>query len=202
LERLASAEGKFPVLNGGFSDWLKTPINPPSGASNAIKGVNSDRGFTDHEHLDDLTLIHMNGRVYDPLVGRFLTPDPNIQFKDYLQSYNRFSYVSNNPLNTRDPTGYFILFDFAFTDFGMGTAGPIGALANYALHKVTVQYLASHQWAYSIAQVAVAAGTAYWCGGCGSAALSADVTYAQTGSYRAAFKQGAITYVEAEAMQA
>lgn len=82
----------------------------PDGASdptNAITGVNTDRGFTDHEHLDDLALVHMNGRIFDPLVGRFLSADPNVQFKDDLQSYNRYSYVSNNPLNARDPTGYF-----------------------------------------------------------------------------------------------
>jgi hypothetical protein len=48
---------------------------PPTGPAtprDAIKGVNTDRGFTDHEHLDDLALIHMNGRVFDPLIGRFL----------------------------------------------------------------------------------------------------------------------------------
>jgi RHS repeat-associated protein len=174
----------------------------PDGASdptNAIKGVNSDRGFTDHEHLDDLTLVHMNGRVFDPLVGRFLSADPNIQFGDDLQSFNRYSYVSNNPLNTRDPTGYLSLFGFEFSHLGFDMGGPIGAFTAYESHKFTVQYLASHQWAYTLASIAVAAATAEYCGGCGSALLSADVTYAQTGSYRAAFRQGAITYAEAEA---
>jgi RHS repeat-associated protein len=174
----------------------------PDGASdptNAITGVNSDRGFTDHEHLDDLALVHMNGRIFDPLVGRFLSADPNVQFNDDLQSYNRYSYVSNNPLNARDPTGYFSLFDGLFTSLGFATGGPAGALLHYEAHKFTVQYLASHQWAYSLSQIVVAAATAAYCGGCGSALLSSDVTYAQTGSYRAAFKQGAITYAEAEA---
>jgi RHS repeat-associated protein len=174
----------------------------PDGASdptNAIKGANTDRGFTDHEHLDDLTLIHMNGRVYDPLLGRFLSADPNIQFQDDLQSYNRFSYVSNNPLNTRDPTGYFSLFDGIATTLGAVAGGPVGALAEYELHKATVQYLASHQWAYTIAQIAVAAVTSEYCGGCGSAALSADVTYAQTGSYKASFRAGVITYASSYA---
>jgi len=50
--------------------------------------------------------VHMNGRIYDPLLGRFLSADPYIQFSGNLQSYNRYSYVMNNPLSATDPTGY------------------------------------------------------------------------------------------------
>ena len=64
------------------------------------------RGFTDHEHLDAVSLIHMNGRVYDPTIGRFLSPDPLIQAPNNTQSYNRYSYAWNNPLSLTDPTGY------------------------------------------------------------------------------------------------
>ncbi|GAA5444532.1 hypothetical protein Misp06_02719 [Microbulbifer sp. NBRC 101763] len=64
------------------------------------------RGYTDHEHLDGVQLIHMNGRVYDPSLGRFLSPDPFIQSPKNSQSYNRYSYVLNNPLSLVDPTGY------------------------------------------------------------------------------------------------
>lgn len=174
----------------------------PDGASDptdAIKGVNSDRGFTDHEHLDDMALIHMNGRVFDPLVSRFLSADPNVQSSYDQQSYNRYSYVSNNPLNTRDPTGYFSLFSGIAGLAGLGDPGL--TVANIQLHKVTVQYLASHLWAYMIANIAVSAATAEWCGGCGTALLTSDVTYAQTGSYRKAFKAGAIAYATAEATE-
>jgi hypothetical protein len=48
----------------------------------------------------------MNGRVYDPELGRFLSPDPTVQFLSDLQSYNRYSYTANNPLRYTDPTGY------------------------------------------------------------------------------------------------
>lgn len=65
-------------------------------------------GFTGHEMLDDLGLIHMQGRVYDPDIGRFLSPDPFVQFPDNPQSLNRYSYVLNNPLSATDPTGYFL----------------------------------------------------------------------------------------------
>lgn len=64
------------------------------------------RGFTGHEMLNDLGLVHMNGRIYDPWLGRFLSADPFIDGPMNLQGYNRYSYVKNNPLTYVDPTGY------------------------------------------------------------------------------------------------
>ncbi len=66
----------------------------------------TDRGFTGHEHLTGVGLIHMNGRVYDPAIGRFMSPDPIIQDPLNTQSYNRYTYVFNNPLRYVDPTGF------------------------------------------------------------------------------------------------
>lgn len=62
-----------------------------------------DRGFTMHEHYDDFGLINMNGRMYDPLVGRMLSPDIVIQDEHNPQAYNRYSYCLNNPLRFTDP---------------------------------------------------------------------------------------------------
>jgi RHS repeat-associated protein len=64
------------------------------------------RGYTGHEQLDEVGLIHMNGRVYDPTLGRFLSPDPFVQAPDFSQSLNRYSYVLNNPLSLTDPSGF------------------------------------------------------------------------------------------------
>lgn len=64
-----------------------------------------DRGYTAHQHLDDFALINMNGRVYDPVLARFLSPDPYIQLLGVAQNYNRYSYVLNNPLHYNDPSG-------------------------------------------------------------------------------------------------
>lgn len=81
------------------------------------------RGFTSHEHLDSTNLIHMNGRVYDPQIGRFVSADPFIQAPHLSQSLNRYSYALNSPLNYTDPSGYgwddSNWFDFDF-DFGWG----------------------------------------------------------------------------------
>ncbi|MGC9355690.1 MAG: DUF5675 family protein, partial [Mariniphaga sp.] len=63
------------------------------------------RGFTGHEWLPWFDLINMNGRLYDPVVGRFLSPDENVQMPDFSQSFNRYSYTFNNPLKYTDPNG-------------------------------------------------------------------------------------------------
>ncbi len=66
------------------------------------------RGFSGHEHLDGVELIHMNGRAYDYNLGRFLSVDPFISMPANSQAYNPYSYVMNNPLRYTDPTGYVV----------------------------------------------------------------------------------------------
>lgn len=63
------------------------------------------RGYTGHEHLDEVGLINMNGRLYDPVLGRMLQPDNFVQSENDLQSFNRYSYGYNNPLKYTDPSG-------------------------------------------------------------------------------------------------
>lgn len=82
--------------------WSGPPTTTDDGGSDSL----TPRGFTGHEMLDDLGLVHMNGRIYDPLLGRFLSADLGVQFPGDLQSYNRYSYVRNNPLSVTDPTGF------------------------------------------------------------------------------------------------
>ena len=75
------------------------------------------RGYTGHEHLDGVGLIHMNGRVYEPTLGRFLSPDPYVQIPETPKGFNRYAYVFNNPLSFTDPSGFFA------NDHGFGS-GP------------------------------------------------------------------------------
>ncbi len=63
-------------------------------------------GYTFHEHYDHLGLINMNGRVYDPVVGRFLSVDPVVGNPLSAQDYNGYSYCANNPMKYTDPSGY------------------------------------------------------------------------------------------------
>lgn len=66
-----------------------------------------NRGFTGHEHFIGVALIHMNGRMYDAKLGRFLSPDNYIQEPFNTQNFNRYGYVLNNPLKFTDQSGEF-----------------------------------------------------------------------------------------------
>lgn len=85
------------------------------------------RGFTGHEHLPMFGLINMNARLYDPVLGRFLSPDPYVQMMDYTQAFNRYSYCMNSPLCYVDENGEFFLFAIFSTvkDFFVNTFGRV-----------------------------------------------------------------------------
>ncbi|WP_284463067.1 RHS repeat-associated core domain-containing protein [Chryseobacterium sp.] len=72
---------------------------------NAANTLTIDRGYTSHEHFMEVGIIHMNGRLYDPLLRRFLNADENIQDPTNTQNYNKYGYVMNNPLMFNDPSG-------------------------------------------------------------------------------------------------
>ncbi|WP_121761918.1 RHS repeat domain-containing protein [Corallococcus sp. AB038B] len=74
-------------------------------AQSPVVGKALREGFTGHSHDDELGLIDMKGRIYDPSVGRFLTPDPFVQAPSRSQSHNRYAYAWNNPLRYTDPSG-------------------------------------------------------------------------------------------------
>lgn len=110
-----------------------------------------DRGYTGHEHLQSIGLINMNARLYDPILRKFLSPDNYVQDPFNTQSFDRFSYVFNNPLLYTDPSGNFgiiatviIAVAIAVVSngianmiagipfwYGMGKAAVIGAVSGY-----------------------------------------------------------------------
>jgi len=86
------------------ADWTPAAIDPLL--------AETPRDFTDHEHIQTVGLIHMNGRVQDPVTGRFISPDPS----DALNlgvGFNRYAYALNNPLSYTDPSGHFGVVGFA-----------------------------------------------------------------------------------------
>lgn len=91
-----------------FDAW-GLPRNPATwrewGAENATPSMMFDRGYTGHEHLLDVGLINMNGRVYDPVMSSFLSVDTYVQDPDNAQNFNRYAYCLNNPLKYTDPSG-------------------------------------------------------------------------------------------------
>lgn len=71
----------------------------------------ANQGFCEHEHIDLSELINMNGRMYDPVLGRFISPDPFVQAPEHSQNLNRYTYCLNNPLTYKDESGEFFIID-------------------------------------------------------------------------------------------
>lgn len=89
-----------------YDAWGKRRTTDGAATPDSLDGQIDHRGFTGHEMLDNVDMVHMNGRVYDPFIARFVSADPIIQDPEHSQSYNRYSYVWNNPTNLTDPTGF------------------------------------------------------------------------------------------------
>jgi RHS repeat-associated protein len=112
INAITDSEGAI-VERQSFDAWgRRREVNFTAGAWTVSAPAQSStnethRGFTGHEMLDAVSLVHMNGRIYDPLTARFLSPDPFVQSPDNLQSLNRYAYVLNNPLSFTDPSGFF-----------------------------------------------------------------------------------------------
>ncbi len=121
------------------------------------------RGYTGHEMLDAYGIIHMNGRIYDPRLGRFLQADPIVQFPHYSQSWNTYSYVLNNPLTYTNPSGYFIgkLFKKVFKGLNkvFGDFAPFLGIALLAIPVVREWVISSWGSAFTFG---------FWTGGIAS----------------------------------
>jgi len=105
----------------------------PWGKQTLVLGSNTGidqtrQGHTAHEMLDS-GLTHMNGRLYDPVLARFVSADPHVDNPFDLQSLNRYSYVNNNPLGFTDPSGYFKLFGKKWSWIRDKVVKPVVAIA-------------------------------------------------------------------------
>ncbi|NOU49828.1 RHS repeat-associated core domain-containing protein, partial [Pseudoalteromonas sp. JBTF-M23] len=143
------------------------------------------QGFTGHEMLNGLNIIHMNGRIYDPTLGRFLQADPFIQAPSNSQSYNRYSYVWNNPLSYTDPSGYFVKWMMKKTGTWnlLRAVGKIPVLNTIAV--VALNFIPGCQG---------------WCSAMAMAAYTGAQTYAMTGSFGAGLRAGAISMAQSWAL--
>lgn len=108
ITHIATSDGIL-VEENSYDPWgrLRSPETKeiyPLGQEPELK---LGRGYTGHEHLTWFGLINMNVRLYDPLLGRFLSPDPYVQMPDFTQNFNRYSYALNNPLVYSDESGEF-----------------------------------------------------------------------------------------------
>ena len=102
------------MFEASYDAWGKQTIK--------LNKIGLQRGYTGHEMLNDFDIINMNGRLYDPVLGRFLSPDNFVQMPDNAQRYNRYSYCLNKPLKCTDPSGEAFVIDnttIAFTLFSV-----------------------------------------------------------------------------------
>lgn len=93
-----------------------------------------DRGYTGHEHFFRVGIIHMNGRIYDPVLKGFMSPDNFVQDPQNSQNFNRYAYCLNNPLMYTDPSGEV---------FQIGVLGAMAIGAAIAATSYTIYALAT-----------------------------------------------------------
>ncbi len=106
LQALVSENGTL-EQEFSFDPW-GNPRNPFTWQSDTTILPEFQRGFTGHEHLLEFGLINMNGRLYDPSLGRMLSPDNFVQSPGSALGFNRYTYCANNPMVYTDPSGEFV----------------------------------------------------------------------------------------------
>ncbi len=171
-----------PTQAFAYDPWGKRRTLPggddPSGIPSALDTASATHhGFTGHEHLNEVGLIHMNGRVYDPLIGRFLTADPTISSVLDSQAFNRYSYLKNNPLRDTDPSGFCGFFS-CIAKF-IGHVIKTVVQIRHAINPVAKQIDKTIAGNAVLRTLATAA-ACYW-GGPGGCALAAGYTAAVQG---------------------
>jgi RHS repeat-associated protein len=147
-------------------------VKAQDGAGNILNGLTIiDRGYTGHEHLQSVGLIHMNGRLYDPKLHRFLQPDNYVQDPSNTQNYNRYGYVLNNPLKYTDPSGE---FKINWNDIVAGVAIAVGTV------------LSATGVGTAVGAVLIGAGVAHF--------GAAYAEYSKTGDWNAASNNAGISF--------
>ena len=182
--------GSTTVVTSGSGAVLERYSYDPWGRARQITGADMTppyarvptgrRGFTGHETLaENGGMIHMNGRLFDPDIGRFMTADPTVQFAGYSQSYNRYSYLFNNPLGGTDPTGFEQLTDEQYVTI------VVAVVVTIATYGSTSAYLAGLGYSATVVEIGASAAA-------GAAGAFASTLVATEGNLEASFKSAAI----------
>lgn len=176
ITHIANADGSL-KQELSYDAWgrLRNPATQVAFAPGSQPALFLGRGYTGHEHLTWFGLINMNARLYDPALGRFLSPDPYVQMPDFTQNFNRYSYALNNPLIYVDPNG-----EFFFAPIIVGAiigAYVGGTLANDGqLNPLKWDYSSGRTWGYMLGGAVVGGAS----GLVGGALATSGIPFANT----------------------
>ncbi|MDX3773546.1 toxin TcdB middle/N-terminal domain-containing protein [Chromatiaceae bacterium AAb-1] len=163
-----------------YDPWGKQYSVSSNSLFTTYSNPGTSKGYTGHNMVNDVEVIHMGGRTYNPVLGRFMQADPFIQAPDNLQNYNRYSYVLNNPMSYTDPSGYnFLKKSYKRTMMIDG---------RYTAHKISGRNPWIHQAGMTALNFIPIFGQA------AVAHASFDHTLVNTGSLRAAATSAAMSY--------
>ena len=147
------------VFDASYDAWGRQTVT--------LNSIGLHRGFTGHEMLSEFDIINMNqrslsrsgesnGRLYDPVLGRFLSPDNYVQMPDNSQNFNRYSYCLNNPLKYTDPSGNLFGIDdaiIAFAAFNMASSMMQASFEGKSVWKAGALSLLSSAASYGIGEL-------------------------------------------------
>ena len=202
IDAVTDENGNIVELNS-FGAWGERRaanwVNPISSTYLSV----TTRGFTGHEMEEDLGLINMKARMYDPVLGRFLQADTVIQFANSTQGFNRYTYAANNPLSYADPTGHSLLGDIvdsivgAVTDITQAIIDVHKAIFE-AVNNELKRFFLRYAWARQLGSIAAA----YFGGPVGAALFQGYLTHISGGSWSDVGKAMAISFVSSMAFNA
>jgi RHS repeat-associated protein len=147
------------VFDASYDAWGKQTVT--------LNTIGLHRGYTGHEMLSEFDIINMNqrslsrsgesnGRLYDPVLGRFFSPDNYVQMPDNSQNFNRYSYCLNNPLKYTDPSGNLFGIDdaiIAFAAFNMASSMMQASFEGKSVWKAGALSLLSSAASYGIGEL-------------------------------------------------
>lgn len=138
------------VFDATYDAWGRQTVT--------LNSIGLQRGYTGHEMLNEFGIINMNGRLYDPILGRFLSLDNFVQMPDNSQNFNRYSYCLNNPLKYTDPSGEVVWFIPAAIIVGGGILNIVVNIDNIHSFGQALSYFGVGAGAASVAMFGGTAG--------------------------------------------